>query len=141
MAFAGVNYQAVVIAGTAAWVAGAVYYGIFGKPWLAALGRTREDIAHARGTPAFYLPFVLAMIANLIMAGVLAGIVGHLGPGRVTLLNGIISAVFVWLGFVVTTMAVNNAFGGRKAMLTVIDSGHWLAALVVAGAVIGFVGV
>lgn len=141
MAFAGMNYLAILIAAVAAWITGAIWYGVLGKQWLAALGRTEEDIKMKRGTPAFYVPFVTAFIANLIMAWVLAGVTGHLGPGQVTIRNGIISALFIWLGFVVTTMAVNNAFGGRKLMLTVIDSGHWLAALIVAGAVIGAVGV
>lgn len=141
MKFAGVNYLAIALAGIAAWLTGALYYGLLGKAWLEAIGRSREDIERRRGTPAFYLPFVLAAVANLIMAGVLAGIIGHLGPGRITLQNGVVSAVLVWLGFVVTTMTVNNAFGGRKAMLTAIDSGHWLAALTVAGAVIGIMGV
>ena len=43
---------------------------------------------------------------------------------------GIISGAFCWFGFVLTTMAVNNAFCGRKPMLTVIDGGHWLGVLV-----------
>ena len=37
-------------------------------------------------------------------------------------------------------MTVNNAFTGRKAMLTVIDGGHWLAVLLVQGAIIGAMG-
>ena len=45
-----------------------------------------------------------------------------------------------WLGFVVTTNVVNNAFQKRKPMLTAIDSGHWLAVLVVQGIVLGVLG-
>jgi ribosomal protein L3 len=75
------------------------------------------------------------------MAWVLAGMIGHLGPGQVTLRNGIISGLFAWLGFVATTLAVNNAYGRRTVNLTVIDAGHWLAVLLVQGAVIGAFGV
>ena len=39
---------------------------------------------------------------------------------------GLISAVVLWVGFVLTTMTVNNAFTMRKPTLTVIDSLHWL---------------
>ena len=67
--------------------------------------------------------------------------IGHLGPGQVTLKNGVISAGFVWLGFVATTITVGNAFSGHKFMLTVIDGGHWLVVLVVMGAIIGVWGV
>jgi Protein of unknown function (DUF1761) len=80
-------------------------------------------------------------VAEVVMAWALAGVVGHLGPGQVTLRNGVISAVFLWLGFVVTTLAVNYAFGGRGIKLAAIDAGHWLVVLVVEGAVIGAMGV
>lgn len=63
------------------------------------------------------------------------------GPGQVTIRNAMISAGFLWFGFVLTTISVNYAFGGRKLMLTVIDSGHWLTALLVMAAIIGAMGV
>ena len=69
------------------------------------------------------------------MAWVLAGLMAHIGP--ITIRSGLISAGFVWFGFVLTTIAVNNAFSGRKPMLTVIDAGHWLGVLLIMGAVIG----
>jgi hypothetical protein len=78
-------------------------------------------------------------VAELIMAWALAGLLGHLGG--VTVKNGVISGAFCWLGFVLTTLATNNAFGQRKIMLTVIDAGYWLAVLVVMGAIIGAFGV
>jgi hypothetical protein len=73
------------------------------------------------------------------MAWMLAGILGHLGA--VTVKNGVISGASCWFGFVLTAVAANNAFGGRKVMLTVIDAGHWLAALVLMGAIVGAFGV
>jgi hypothetical protein len=72
---------------------------------------------------------------------VAAGTIGHLGPGQVTLGNGIVSALFVWLGFVITTLSVNYAYGQRRPLLAVIDGIHWLGALVVQGAIIGAMGV
>ena len=38
-------------------------------------------------------------------------------------------------------MLVNNAFAGRRYMLTVIDAGHWLPCSIVMGVVIGWMGV
>ena len=114
------------------------------NPWVAAHGRTMEDFKRAaeanKGRPADWLPYLLAFIAELVMAWVLAGLLGHLGSGQVTVWNGIVSAAFVWLGFVATTIAVNNMFGMKKPMLSVIDSGHWLLVLIVMGAVIGAFG-
>jgi len=86
-------------------------------------------------------PFIITFVALLVMAWVLAGLMGHLGPGQVTAKNGVVSGAFAWLGFVVTTIFVNNAYPGRKYTLSVLDSIHWLGVLVIQGAVIGAMGV
>ena len=139
MAFAGINYLAILIAAVAGFAFGAVYYMTLSRPWLAAIGKTKEELAAAgKGSP---VPFIVSIIALAIMAWTLAGIMGHLGAGQVTVKNGIISALFVWLGFVITTQSVNYAFGQRKPMLTVIDGIHWLGVLVIQGAIIGAMGV
>jgi hypothetical protein len=139
MAFAGINYLAVLFAAVAAWVLGAVWYKIFSTQWLAALGKTRAELTGPDGKPKSFAPFILVFVAELIMAWMLAGVLGHLGA--VSIKNGVVSAAFLWFGFVLTTIAVNNAFPGRKIMLTVIDAGHWLAVLVLMGAIIGAFGV
>jgi hypothetical protein len=141
MTFAGINYLAVVIAALAGFGFGAVYYMSLARPWMDAQGWTPEQqAAHVRGelNPS-RLPFVIAIVANLVMSWVLAGLIGHMGS--VTIRSGLISAAFVWLGFVVTTLAVNYAYSGRKPMLMVIDAGYWLGALLIMGAVIGAFGV
>jgi Protein of unknown function (DUF1761) len=141
MTFAGINYLAIVIAAVAAWVAGAVWYMSLGKIWMAALGTTPEAMAKARAEPGGFLPFIYALLAEFVMAWAVAGILGHLGPGQVTLRNGVISAAFCWLGFVVTTMLVNNSFARRDWRLMLIDGGHWLVVLLLIGAIIGAMGV
>ena len=139
MAFAGINYLAVLIATVAGFAFGAAYYMTLSRPWLAAMGKTREQLsAEGKGSP---MPFIVAIVALAVMAWVLAGGIGHLGPGQVTLRNGVISGAFMWLGFVITTLAVNYAFGQRRPMLTVIDGIHWLGVLVIQGAIIGAMGV
>ena len=138
MAFAGINYIAIVIAAVVAWLAGAAWYMSLGKFWMSAMGWTPEQIAECKNRPHSYLPFIYVFVAELIMAWVLAGLLGHLGP--VTLRSGIISAAFCWLGFVMPIMAVNNIFAGRDARLLLIDGGHWLLVLVLMGAIIGGMG-
>jgi hypothetical protein len=139
MTFAGINYLAVVIAAIVAWLAGAVWYMTLGKTWMAALGTTAEEMAEARSQPGAFLPFVYAFVAELVMAWVLAGLIGHLGP--LTLRGGIISGAFCWLGFVITTLLVNNSFTRRDWRLLFIDGGHWLLVLLLMGAIIGAMGV
>ena len=139
MTFAGVNYLAIVIAAIVAWLAGAAWYMTLGKFWMPALGITPEKMHEAKNRPGAFLPFIYAFVAELVMAWVLAGLIGHLGP--VTLRNGIISAAFCWLGFVITTILVNNSFAMRDWRLLCIDGGHWLVVLLLMGAVIGAMGV
>ncbi|HZP08043.1 DUF1761 domain-containing protein [Methyloceanibacter sp.] len=133
MTFAGVNYIAVVIAALAGFGTGAVWYMMLGRFWLAAVGKKKEDMER---TPT---PFLISIVANLVMAIMLAGVIGHLG--EVNVKTGVISGALIWLGFVITTMGVNHAFEGAKTSLTLIDGGHWLAVLLVMGAVIGAFGV
>jgi hypothetical protein len=123
MAFAGLNYVAIVVAAVAAWLVGTALRWPF----------TRERRKKVQA-------LVLAFTACLIMAWMLAGVIGHLGPGQVTLRNGLISAAFLWFGFVLTSTIVNNAFADRAWGLTAIDVGHWLVVLLAIGAVIGGIG-
>ena len=145
MTFTWVNYLAILAAALAGWVIGAAWYMSLSKQWVAAHGKTMEEFKAqadaAKGTSQAWMPYLLAFVAELVMAWVLAGLLAHLGPGETTVWNGIVSALFVWVGFVVTTLAVNNMFSMRKPMLTVIDGGHWLAVLVVMGIVLGLFGV
>jgi len=135
------NMTAVLIAAVAAWIFGAVYYGLLGKAWLAAQGETPETMkARNAGKSgiAKAAPFIISFIAEIVMAAALQGILFHSAMN--TMRQGIIAGALCWLGFVATTVLVNNAYPGRKFMLTVIDAGHWLGVLLIIGAVIGGMG-
>ena len=133
MAFTGMNYLAVLVAAVAAFAFGAVWYGVLGKPWMAALGKTKDQL----GSPA--VPMVFAGLCQLVMAWLLAGVIGHLGEVEVA--PALLTAAFVWLGFVATTLTVNHRFQGQPWSLTVIDGGHWLGVMLVQALVIGLFGV
>jgi hypothetical protein len=141
MSFANVNFLSIVVAAIAAWIFGAIYYTTLGKVWLAAQGKTVESckIENAgKSTLAKITPFILSFVGALIMGFVLYGILTHMG--NFTLRAGAISGAFCWLGFVLTTVVVNNAYTGRKPMLTLIDTAHWLGVLVIIGAIVGWMG-
>jgi hypothetical protein len=149
MTFAGMNYVAIVVAAVAAWLAGAAWYMALGKPWMAALGSPLpvpppqagegQGGGGARKRPGAFLPFIYAFAAELVMAWVLAGVLGHIGA--LSLRSGAISGALCWLGFVITSMLVNNSFAQRDWRLLAIDGGHWLVVLVLMGAIIGAMGV
>lgn len=136
MQFAGINYVAVVFAAAASFGFGFGYYTLLGKPWMEALGKTREQIESDKSPR----PFVIAAAAELVIAYMLAGVMGHLGDGSIDIPTGLISGAFLWFGFIATTMAVNHAFQGVKPMLTLIDTGHWLGVMLLQGLIIGWVG-
>ena len=139
MNFAGMSILAIAVAAVAGFAFGSIYYMAMSARWLEAVEKTKEQLMPS-GKPKPG-PFIVSAVALVVMAWVLAGTLGHLGPGQVTLKNGIISALFLWVGFVATTLVVNNGYAGRKISLTVIDGIHWLGVLVIQGAIIGALGV
>jgi uncharacterized protein DUF1761 len=139
MQLVGMNVYAIVLAAIAGFMFGWLWYGVlFSDAWLEACGKSREEVKGDTPSPT---PFIISFVGLVVMACVLAGVLRHLGPDQVTLRSGIITGVFMWLGFVITTMVVNNAFRGAKSSLTLIDGGHWLGVLILQGAVIGWFGV
>ncbi|MEX2647565.1 MAG: DUF1761 domain-containing protein [Alphaproteobacteria bacterium] len=139
MTFVGIDYLAVVVAAVASFAFGSVWYMALGKAWMAALGKTEEEIKGA-GKKMPVVPMIIALIAQLVMAYMLAGVMGHLGAETMTALGGLFTGLLVWVGFVITALAVNHAFQGAKRGLTLIDGGHWLGVLLVQGLVIGLFG-
>jgi len=141
MRFAGVNYLAVLLATVASFLFGGVWYGMFAKQWMEAAGVKAAGIPKDKGGTGgpSPIPFILAFLAQLVMAWMLAGVIGHLG--KVTLWNGLVSGLFIWFGFVMMTLIVNYSFQGAKRALALIDGGHWLGVLVLQGVIIGWMGV
>jgi len=135
MVFAGTNYLAILIAAIAAFVFGALYYGALAEPWKRAAGIS-TDLPKPGASG-----FVLTFIAELAMAWIMAGLIGHLGPGQVTLKNGLISAGIIWFGFLLTSTTISHRYQGKPWRLTLIDAGHWLGVALILGGVIGGLGV
>lgn len=133
------DYIPVLLAAAASFVFGGVWYNLFSRQWMEAVGMSPEPAQGERGTIGLY---VLALVAQLVMAWMLAGVLHHLSLGGLApgIRTGMISAALIWLGFVVPTMVVNYAFHGAKRALSLIDGGHWLGVLLIQGAIIGWWG-
>lgn len=128
-----VNLIAILIATIAAFVFGGIWYGALGKFWMKAAGVTTDD---AKQTPSL---LITTFVCQLVMAFVLAGIIFH--TGEVSVKTGQISGGLIWFGFVLMTQIVNHRYQGAPWSLTLIDNGHWLGALLIQGAVIGWFGI
>jgi hypothetical protein len=140
--FGTLNYWPILIAAVASFAFGAIWYTALSKQWMTALGKTPADIKTDKAEMGA-VPFVISFVALLIMAWMLAGIMLHLARGGtpMTIRGGMLSAFFLWFGFVLTTMATNYAFHGAKRTLTLIDGTHWLGVLLIQGAILGWWGV
>jgi hypothetical protein len=82
--FAGINYLAVAIAAVVAFAASSGWYMSLSRSYAAALGKTVDQMAEERKKPGAFLPYIYALIGNIIIGWVLAGLLGHLGTGQVT---------------------------------------------------------
>lgn len=135
--FAGLNFWAILLAAAASFMFGGVWYGVLSRQWMEAAGLSEADIK-GKGGPS-PVPFVVTFIAQLLMAWMLAGLLLHLERSGVpaNLKNGIVSAFFIWLGFIATTLVVNHQFQMQKAALTLIDCGHWLGVMLIQGGILG----
>jgi hypothetical protein len=129
----------VFVAAAASWIFGAVYYGVLGKSWMQASKFSPEQRAKVEGGPKGNpAPFILSFLAELVMAFVLAFLLRK--TGVVGLGSALALGAACWAGFVLTTIATNNAYGMRKLSLTWIDSGHWLGVLLVQAAMLALLG-
>jgi len=125
-----INYIAVVVAAVAHFVLGAMWFTVFQKQWLAAIGKTMEQLT---GSPA--LGYVVAFACNLIMAGTLAWLI--MLTGRTGLAGGLAMGGLLWLGFTGTTMATAFVFEGRTIEAFAVIAGYPLAGLLIMGAILG----
>ena len=106
-----VNWSSILLAAIVAWIFGAVYYGLLGKFWLAAQGKTMESMKlenAGKSALANAAPFILSFVAEILMAWALYGVLTHMG--MFAFRAGMIAGALCWLGFVLTTVAVLFAF-------------------------------
>jgi hypothetical protein len=134
--FTTLNWVAVIAPAVAGGVVGAIWYAgpIFGNRWATSVGREPMTMS------AMMVPKVLvgAIVMPLLMAYALTLLIG--GLGVTSLMNGAIVGFLAWLGF--SAMTALNAFvyDGRSSTWLMITAGYSLVALVVMGAVIGYLG-
>lgn len=132
MLFASLNYLAVIAAAVASFVFGGIWYSALSRHWVDAAGHEPAAFKDSLGL------YLITFAAQLVMAWTLAGVLVHLGQTGAR--AGLLAALVIWFGFVLTTMSVNYAYHGARAKLTLIDGAHWLGVLLIQGAVMGLWG-
>ena len=133
MVATGINYWAVLVSGVVFTALGALWYSpaLFGKAWMAGIGKTKEQI------DADYSPIKMlwALIGSLVIAYGIARVL--LWRGVFTLQDGLIVGLLAAVCFVGASMAVNDVMEGRSCKLFAVN---WLYAVVgfaIMGIIIG----
>lgn len=132
-----VNWPAIIVATIVGMALGFGWYIVLGRQWMAALGRTREQVMGAAPNQA--TPFIIAALMQLVMAYFLAVLTPKV-LGATTWQNGLAMGFWLWLGFVITAMIINHRYQGSRWSLTLIDGGYLLGVLLLQGIVIGLFG-
>jgi hypothetical protein len=136
--FADINWLAVVLATVASMALGMGWYSILGNQWMAALGKTREELMPEGKNSS--MPFIIAGICQLVMAYfllLLTRAIMDTSAADIQILDAVVVGAHMWFGFLMTGMILNHAYQGQKKSLTLIDGGYLLGVMIVQGAVIG----
>jgi hypothetical protein len=129
-----INWLAVLLAFAASMAIGFVWYmpAVLGSRWMAAIGKTEEDLKNMSGGAGIWLPMMLAAALTAVLLAVLIA--------RLGLDNAVAAGLFALVAGLVFRAGghvIHNGFAGRPAAVTLIDSGHDLVAMAVSGAIIG----
>lgn len=146
-----INYWAVLVAGLAGVVVGAIWYGpLFGKAWMAASGIPREKL-EAMKQKGMANAYLVTTILSLVSAYVLAHMVYYVGvataaPGigiadvgdytKALASLGAASAFWLWLGFMVPILAGNVLWEGKSPKLFILNAAHYLVSLGIMGIIL-----
>lgn len=122
---------AIGAAGLAGWIFGAIWYGVLGKAWTLAQGKNPDD---CKGQKMPLAPMVVSFLAALVMSAVLYQLLTNLGVMGLT--SSAIAGATIGVGFLLTSILVNNMFQQKSLMLTAIDAGHWVLAVVIESVVL-----
>lgn len=130
--FGAINYVAAAVSALALMALGFVWYApfLFGKAWMAALGKTEEEMRAAGPSPALAAALVDAILTSLAMAVVFQAV------GVAAVGGGIVAAVGLAIGFSGVSIVSNGAFEGRPRPLVLINLGYRLAGYPIAGVIL-----
>ncbi len=127
------GFLSVIIAAIGGFAFGAAWYMTLSKQWIEAVGvETDENGRPMNNSP---MPFILAMIAMIFVAGMMRhtfAMAGIDGLGK-----GLVAGLGIGLFFISPWIMINNAYGARPFKLTLIDSGYATFGCAVMGAILG----
>ena len=124
------NHLAILASAVLQWILGAIWYSpaLFAKPWMALAGIQPGSSKKSRMISGMIMSFV----ASLILSFVLAHILLWAGAGRIRW--GALIGFITWAGFIAAPLSAQYIYEGRPFKLFAINTGYWLVALIMSGA-------
>ena len=129
MSYIVVNALAILLATAAGLVVSAIYRALAGR---------RVGALERHGRPVALL--VTAVVAEFWLASILAGAL-ILAPQQADpWIMALGSAVVIWIGFIVPVLLVTHLSRGLSFASACLDSGHWIAVMLVQAVVLHLIG-
>lgn len=134
-----VNFLAVLLAGIVSMAAGFFWYSpmVLGKPWMKLKGYTADSLKKAQKEMGklYGVSFVVSLITAYVLSHVMTLSVAFFHFGKLE--TGLITAFWMWLGFMMPVQLTATIFGDKKWKLLAIDSGYQLVSVLLMGVVLG----
>lgn len=128
------GFLAVLVAGVAGFMFGAIWYTVFAKPWMAASGVPLNEAGDAPANQKNPVPYISSIVGAILVAGMMRHVFALSGID--TFGEGLVSGFGIGLFLVSPWIATFYAFGARPFRLTLIDSGYATFGCTVIGAVL-----
>ena len=116
------NYLAIIVGIIINQALGAAWYSALGKPWMAGVGLTMEDLEAMKGTARQWYPYVVAAVSALVFTLGLAVVIQ--GMGAEGIVDGLILGLLAAIGFIATSYATTYSFEGRSLKIFLINIGY-----------------
>ena len=130
--FNAFNLWAVLVSAVIQWLLGALWYSplLFAKPWMALVGIQKDAANRKSMVPGMISSFIGSLILSFVLAHVVLW--GHV----ITLRRGALVGFICWAGFIACPNFAQGLYESRPFKLFAINTGYWLVALIVSGALL-----
>jgi len=128
-----VNWGAVVLAGFADWVLGAVWFTAFRTPWQAGTRIPQEELQAYMAHPDYW-PYIISLLCSILIAYVIARLLG--GSQSHGLFRGIRVGILVGLAAALA-MLTEMAFEMRATSFIMISAAYPLLGCILMGIILG----
>ena len=128
----GRNIGAIVAAAVVHFLFGAVWFTVLMNPWMAAIGKTQEQLM-AQGSPA--VAYTVAFICNLLIGYAIFRVLTW--RGNISACNGAMVGLLLGLLIAGATIVTEMVFEAAPLKAMAIIAGYPIIGLILMGLVIG----